>query len=116
MTTETCLFCRIASAELPATIVYKDEQVTAFRDINPAGPTHVLIIPNRHIASINEAVPGDEALLGHLLLTARKIAEMESLTENGYRLIVNTGVHGNQTVKHLHLHVIGGQPMKYPMG
>lgn len=116
MTVLDCLFCKIVAGDIPSQLVHKDELVTAFRDINPAGPTHVLIIPNRHIASINEVVPGDQALLGHMLLTARKVAELESLTENGYRLIVNTGEHGNQTVKHLHLHVIGGQPMKYPMG
>jgi histidine triad (HIT) family protein len=112
----SCIFCKIASGEIPATIVYKDEQVTAFRDIHPAGPTHVLIIPNRHIASVNDVALEDESLLGHIFTTARKIAEIDGLTENGYRLIVNTGEHGNQTVQHLHLHVIGGQPMKYPMG
>jgi histidine triad (HIT) family protein len=116
MSTQPCIFCKIVSAEIPADVVYKDEQVTAFRDINPVGPTHVLIIPNKHIESVNDAAQDDEALLGHIFLTARKIAEIDGLTENGYRLIVNTGAHGNQTVSHLHLHVIGGQPMKYPMG
>ena len=112
----TCIFCKIASAQAPASIVYKDEQVTAFRDTHPVAPTHVLIIPNRHIASINEATPEDEALLGHLFIVARKIAETEAIHENGYRLIVNTGAHGGQTVFHLHMHVIGGQHVKYPMG
>jgi histidine triad (HIT) family protein len=112
----SCIFCKIATGEIPATIVYKDGQVTAFRDIHPATPTHVLIIPNRHIASINEAMPEDEALLGHLFVTARKVAEMDSIQENGYRVIVNTGEHGGQTVQHVHMHVLGGQAMKYPMG
>jgi histidine triad (HIT) family protein len=116
MTTQPCIFCKIVSAEIPAEIVYKDEQVTAFRDINPAGPKHVLIIPHKHIGSINDVAPGDQSLLGHILLTARKVAEIDDLTVNGYRLIVNTGPHANQTVPHLHVHVIGGQPMQYPMG
>ena len=111
-----CIFCKIATGEIPATIVYKDEQVTAFRDIHPAAPTHVLIIPNKHIASINEAVPTDEALLGHLFVSARKIAEMDGINESGYRVIVNTGEHGGQTVHHLHMHVLGGQTMQHPMG
>lgn len=111
-----CVFCKIASGQAPSTIVYKDEQVTAFRDLHPVAPTHVLVIPNKHITSINEAAPEDEALLGHLFVAARKVAEMEAITENGYRVIVNTGAHGGQTVHHLHMHVIGGQRMKHPMG
>lgn len=111
-----CIFCKIIAGEIPSTTVYKDEQVTAFRDLHPVAPTHVLIIPNRHIASINEAAPEDEALLGHLFVAARKIAEAEGIQENGYRVIVNTGEHGGQTVHHLHMHVIGGQAMKHPMG
>jgi histidine triad (HIT) family protein len=111
-----CIFCKIASGAIPSTTVYKDEQVTAFRDLNPLGPTHVLIIPNKHIVSINDATPEDEALLGHLFIAARKVAESEKISESGYRLIVNTGEHGGQTVQHLHMHVIGGQQMKHPMG
>ena len=112
----SCIFCKIAAGEIPATIVYKDEQVTAFRDIHPAAPTHVLIIPNRHLASINEAMPEDESLLGHLFVTARKIAEIDGIQESGYRVIVNTGEHGGQTVHHLHMHLLGGQAMQHPMG
>ena len=112
----SCIFCKIAAGEIPATIVYKDEQVTAFRDLHPAAPTHVLIIPNRHIASINEALPKDESLLGHLFVAARKIAETEGINESGYRVIVNTGEHGGQTIHHLHMHVLGGQAMKHAMG
>jgi len=113
---ENCLFCKIAAGEIPATIVYKDEQVTAFRDINPSAPTHVLIIPNRHIASINEATAEDAPLLGYIFVIARKIAEMEGIQDSGYRVIVNTGDHGGQTVHHLHMHILGGQAMKHPMG
>lgn len=112
----SCIFCKIVAGEIPATIVHKDEQVTAFRDLHPVGPTHVLIVPNKHISSINAVEPEDAPLLGHLFVIARKIAETDNIQENGYRVIVNTGEHGGQTVHHLHMHVIGGQPMKHPMG
>lgn len=112
----TCIFCKIAAGETPANIVYKDDLVTAFRDIHPVAPTHVLIVPNKHIQSISQAGAEDEQTLGRLFTTARKIAELDGITEDGYRTIVNTGVHGGQTVFHLHMHVIGGQRMKYPMG
>jgi histidine triad (HIT) family protein len=112
----SCVFCKIASGEAPAEIVYQDEWVTAFRDIHPVAPTHVLIVPNKHIQSVSHAEAEDEQILGHLFTTARKIAEMDGITAGGYRTIVNTGAHGGQTVFHLHMHVIGGQRMKYPMG
>jgi histidine triad (HIT) family protein len=111
-----CIFCKIASGQASAEIVYQDELVTAFRDIHPVAPTHVLIVPNKHIQSINQAEPEDELLLGRLFTAARKIAELDGITEGGFRTIVNTGAHGGQTVFHLHMHVIGGQRMKYPMG
>jgi histidine triad (HIT) family protein len=111
-----CIFCKIASGDAPAQIVYQDELVTAFRDIHPVAPTHVLIVPNKHIQSINHAEAEDEQILGHLFLTARKVAEMDGIHEGGYRTIVNTGAHGGQTVFHLHMHLLGGQRMKYPMG
>ena len=111
-----CIFCKIASGETQANIVYQDELVTAFRDIHPVAPIHVLIVPNKHIQSINEVTSDDEQILGHLFTTARKVAEMDGITEGGYRTIVNTGPHGGQTVFHLHMHVIGGQRMHYPMG
>jgi len=111
-----CIFCKITSGEAPANIIYKDELVTAFRDIHPVAPTHVLIVPNKHIQSVSHAQAEDECILGRLFTTARKIAEMDGITEDGFRTIVNTGVHGGQTVFHLHMHVIGGQRMKYPMG
>jgi len=111
-----CIFCKIASGEASADIVYRDDLVTAFRDIHPVAPTHVLIVPNKHIQSISHAEAEDEPILGHLFIVARKIAEMDGITESGYRTIVNTGAHGGQTIFHLHMHVIGGQRMKYPMG
>ncbi|MEI6289296.1 MAG: histidine triad nucleotide-binding protein [Chloroflexota bacterium] len=111
-----CIFCKIAAGELNADILFKDEMVTAFRDIHPVAPIHVLIIPNKHIPSINELSIEDEVLAGKLFSAAKKVAELEKIQNGGYRTIVNTGPHGGQTVFHLHMHVIGGQRMKHPMG
>lgn len=111
-----CIFCKIISGEIPSTNVYKDEQVTAFRDINPAAPTHVLIVPNKHIDSVNMMMVDDEPLIGHLFFVAKQIAAQEGISEGGYRLIVNTGAEAGQTVFHIHLHLLGGGPMKHPMG
>ena len=99
-----------------ATIVYRDEQVTAFRDIHPVAPTHILLVPNKHIDSVGALDAEDEQLIGHIFTVARKLAEEEEISEGGYRLITNTGSHGGQTVFHLHVHLIGGQRMRYPMG
>ncbi len=112
----SCTFCKIAAGQARADIVYQDEQVTAFRDIHPVAPTHVLIVPNRHIESVNYANPEDESTLGHLFVVARQVAEAEKIANRGYRLIVNTNADGGQTVFHIHMHLIGGQRMKYPMG
>jgi histidine triad (HIT) family protein len=112
----TCIFCKIIAAEAPADIVYKDEQVTAFRDKHPVAQTHVLIVPNKHIESVNHAEAQDEALLGHLLTVARKVAEVEGVAADGYRLIVNTGAGSGQTVFHLHVHVIAGQRLRFSLG
>jgi len=111
-----CVFCDILAGIRPSQQVYADEQVTAFRDIHPAAPTHILIVTNKHIASVNELTAEDEPLAGHLFSVARLVAELEGIHESGYRLIVNTGAHAGQAVNHLHLHVIGGQRMRYPMG
>jgi len=116
MINTSCIFCKIAAGEVPAKIVYQDELVTAFRDIHPVAPTHVLIVPNKHIQSISQVEADDEIILGRLITTARKIAEIDRISDGGFRTIVNTGAHGGQTVFHLHMHVIGGQRMKYPMG
>lgn len=112
----SCIFCKIVSGEDKADIVYRDEQATAFRDIHPVGPTHILIVPNRHIESVSALETEDEPLMGHLFTVARKLAEQEGIAQTGYRLITNTGAHGGQTVFHLHVHLIGGQRMRYPMG
>jgi histidine triad (HIT) family protein len=112
----TCIFCKIVSNEAKATIVYSDEQVTAFRDITPVAPTHILIVPNRHIESVGTLEAEDEQLMGHIFTVARKLAAEEKIADGGFRLITNTGVNGGQTVFHLHVHLIGGRRMRYPMG
>ncbi len=111
---DSCLFCRIVRKEIPASVMWEDEQALAFRDIDPKAPTHVLVIPKRHFASLNETT--DAALLGHLMLAAREIAEGEGLAQSGYRLVVNTGAEAGQTVAHVHLHLLGGRRMKWPPG
>jgi histidine triad (HIT) family protein len=112
----SCIFCKILSGEAPASIIYRDEQVMAFRDIHPIAHTHILIIPKRHIASVNDLEPGDEALVGHMLMVAKALAAQEGVAENGYRLMINTGAHGGQTVPHLHLHLIAGRLARFLVG
>jgi histidine triad (HIT) family protein len=113
---DDCLFCKIVNGEIPSTVVYQDEQVMAFRDINPVAPTHILVIPKNHIASTNDVTEKDEQLLGHMLAVVKPIVDKEGITESGYRLIINTGPDANQVVFHLHLHILGGQRMKHRMG
>ncbi len=113
---DSCIFCKIVSNEAKATIVYRDEQVTAFRDIHPVAPTHILIVPNKHIDSVGTLEPEDEQIIGHIFTVARKLADQEGISKGGFRMITNTGAHGGQTVFHLHVHLIGGQRMRYPMG
>lgn len=112
--TDTCLFCRIVRREIPAAIVWENAHALAFRDIKPESPTHLLVIPKRHLASLNDAT--DAHLLGELLLAAREIAEGEGIAQSGYRTVVNTGRDAGQTVFHLHVHVLGGRHMKWPPG
>ena len=111
-----CIFCKIIAGEIPSANVYRDEQVTAFRDLNPAAPTHILLVPNKHIDSINVLASEDEQLIGHLFTTAKQLAAQEEIAEGGYRLIINTNAHAGQTVFHIHLHLLGGAPMNHPMG
>ena len=113
---DSCLFCKIVSGEIKGTIVFRDDQATAFRDINPVAPTHILIVPNKHIESVSVLESGDEQLMGHLFSVAGKLAKSEGIAEGGYRLITNTGPDAGQTVFHIHVHLIGGQMMKHPMG
>jgi histidine triad (HIT) family protein len=109
------IFQKIIDREIPADIVFEDEWVLAFRDIDPKAPTHVLVIPKRPIARIADATEADTELLGRLLLAAAKVAEQDGL-ESGYRLVINNGVHGGQAVYHLHLHLLGGRQMTWPPG
>lgn len=109
-----CLFCRIVAKEIPATIVAETDDALAFRDINPAAPVHVLVIPKAHYDSLAHA--DDEALLGHLMAFAAKVAIQEGIRDSGYRTVVNTRKNGGQTVDHLHLHVLGGRRMTWPPG
>lgn len=108
---EDTIFSKIVRGEAPADIVYRDDRVTAFRDIHPQAPTHILIIPNKAIPTVNDVTPDDEALLGHLFVVAAKLAEEEGIAEDGYRLIVNCNRDGGQIVFHLHMHLLGGRPI-----
>ncbi|RMG78407.1 MAG: histidine triad nucleotide-binding protein [Chloroflexi bacterium] len=105
------IFERIIAGEAPATIVYQDELVTAFKDINPIAPVHILIVPNKAIPSVREVEAEDEAMLGRMFTVARKIAEEQGIAERGYRLIVNCGDEGGQEIYHLHMHLLGGKPL-----
>ena len=113
---EECIFCKIVRGEMPASIVYKDEAITAFLDIHPVASTHILLVPDKHISSVNEVQPEDEPVMGRLFTVAKKLAEQKGINSEGYRLIVNTGRHGGQVVYHLHMHLMGGQRMRHPIG
>jgi histidine triad (HIT) family protein len=113
-TTET-IFSKIVRKEIPADIVYEDNLALAFKDINPQAPVHILVIPKQPIAQLSDAESKDHALMGHLLLTAKRVADQAGLT-NGYRLVINTGPDGGQTVYHLHIHILGGRQMTWPPG
>jgi len=111
-----CLFCNILEKKVPSTVVYEDEHTLAFRDIRPVAPTHVLVIPKKHIPAIHDLEPADAETVGRVLVTARRVADQEGLTENGYRLVINDGDAAGQTVHHIHVHVLGGRNMHWPPG
>ena len=113
---DNCLFCRIASGEVPSKIVYQDQDVVAFADINPQAPTHVLLVPRRHIASVADLTPEDGPLLASLFIVATKIAREMGLAERGYRIVVNQGPDAGQSVFHLHFHLLGGRRLGWPPG
>ena len=106
-----CLFCKIAKKEIPAEIVFEDDLVISFRDINPQAPTHVLTVPKKHITTPNDAEAGDQSPLGHMMLTSTKLATELGIDESGYRLIMNCNKEGGQTVFHIHLHLMGGRQL-----
>ena len=111
-----CIFCKIAAGEIPANVVLENDNVMVFHDLQPQAPTHLLIIPKRHIATINDCVDEDERLLGQMTLTAKAMAASHDLSESGYRLIFNVNAGGGQAVYHIHLHLLGGRQMTWPPG
>ena len=111
-----CLFCRIAAGEIPANILYSDEDVLAFRDINPQAPLHALFIPRKHIATINDLQADDAALVGKLFLAAKQVAKEAGYAEDGYRVVMNCGLDAGQTVFHIHLHILAGRALSWPPG
>jgi len=110
------IFGKIIRKEIPANIVYEDDLCLAFTDISPQAPTHILVIPKQPIPKLTDVTNADKELLGHLLLTVKKVADDAGLTENGYRVVINTGNDGGQTVFHLHMHILGGRSMQWPPG
>jgi histidine triad (HIT) family protein len=111
-----CLFCRIVAGQIPATIVHQNDHVVAFKDITPHAPTHVLVVPRRHIASLNELGQGDDALVGEMVRAAATIAKEEGHADRGYRTVFNCNADAGQTVFHIHLHLLGGRTMAWPPG
>ena len=111
-----CLFCKIVARAIPAALVYEDDLVVAFDDINPQAPTHTLVIPRKHVTSIAELEDSDVGLLGRLMLAGNKISKLKGIADSGYRFVINTGEDGGQSVFHLHLHVLGGRHMAWPPG
>jgi histidine triad (HIT) family protein len=111
-----CIFCKIVARTIPAALVYEDEMVVAYDDMNPQAPTHTLVIPRKHVASIAELQDSDVGLLGRLMLAGNKIAKLKGIADAGYRVVVNTGAHGGQSVFHLHLHILGGRHLAWPPG
>lgn len=112
----SCLFCDIVQGTIPAEIVFDNEQIIAFRDIHPQAPYHVLIIPKQHIATINDTLDGDNILLGKMIIQAKKIAQADGFSEDGYRLVFNINPNGGQEIYHIHLHLLGGRQMAWPPG
>lgn len=111
-----CIFCQIVAGKIPSEIIYQDEELIAFRDINPQAPTHLLIIPRKHIPSLDQISPADIPLMGRMVTIANKLAQDENIAENGYRLVVNCGEWGGQVVAHLHLHLLGGRKLADSLG
>lgn len=111
-----CIFCQIAAGEVASDIVYQDEDVVAFNDINPEAPVHILIVPKRHLANLNEATADDAELLGKVVLTASRLAKEREVDKTGYRLVANTGPQAGQTVHHLHFHLLAGRHFSWPPG
>ena len=112
----SCLFCKMVEGEIPTNKVYEDDELLAFRDINPQAPTHILIIPKKHIATLNDTSVDGQLLLGKIMLKAKDLATEEGLADDGYRVVLNCNRHGGQSVHHIHLHLLGGRQMAWPPG
>lgn len=111
-----CIFCKIVNKELPSEVVFEDDQVLVIKDINPMAPIHLLMITKKHMASLNEVLPEDEGLMGHMLMLAQKLAREFGVAESGYRVVTNIGIEGGQAVPHLHFHILGGKPLGVNIG
>ena len=111
-----CLFCKIIAKEIPGDVVYEDEHALAFKDLRPVAPTHVLVVPKKHIAAIHDLTPEDAVTIGNVLVAARRTADQLGLTAAGYRLVINDGDAAGQTVHHIHVHVLGGRQLTWPPG
>ena len=111
-----CLFCNVLEKKIPADVIYEDEHAVAFRDIRPVAPTHVLVVPRKHIAAIHDLTEEDVTLMGRVMLAARAVAHKEGLEPSGYRLVINDGDAAGQTVHHIHVHVLGGRNLTWPPG
>ena len=111
-----CIFCQIVAGKIPSDILYHDEELIAFRDINPQAPVHLLIIPKRHIPSLTHLSEAETPLIGHMVDTANRLAKKEGISESGYRLVINCGKHGGQLVPHLHMHLLGGRQLSDQLG
>lgn len=112
----SCLFCNIVEKKIPADVVYEDEHALAFKDIRPVAPTHVLVIPKKHVAAIHDLDPADAGMIGNTMVAAKKVADALGLVEGGYRLVINDGADAGQTVFHIHVHVLGGRALAWPPG
>ena len=111
-----CLFCKVIAGQIPASIVFQNDHVVAFKDITPRAPTHMLVVPRRHIATLNDLAPDDDALVGEMIRAAASLAKEQGLQERGYRTVFNCNADAGQTVFHIHLHLLGGRPMTWPPG
>ena len=116
MAANECLFCKIVVGDVPADILYQDDEVLAFHDINPQAPIHILVVPKQHLDSLASVADENRNLMGHIMLTAKEIARNEGLSHSGYRTVINVGADGGQTVNHLHLHLLGGRALRWPPG
>jgi histidine triad (HIT) family protein len=113
---QDCVFCKLLRKEIPSKVLFEDSQAVAFQDLHPQAPTHVLIVPRKHLSSLNDCTSADDALLGHALAVAKEVAQQQGVGSSGYRIVLNTGEGAGQTVFHIHFHLLGGRTMSWPPG